>query len=97
MLIILQDNKNLEHDDICFGLRLLQVPFGDSSHQLSMPTEPCWAAALRARLSAQKFKRERKTAEGANTESADLLAGLILVFPVFAVNISFTMTLAVTS
>lgn len=62
-----------------------------------MPTQPCWAAALATWLSAQKFKREGKTAEGANTESAVLLVGLILVFPVFAVNVSFTMTLAVTS
>lgn len=78
-------------------IRFVASPVWSQQSTMSMKTQPCWVGALAAWLSAQKFKRERKTADRANTDRADLLVRLILVFPVFAVNISLIMTLAVTS
>lgn len=62
-----------------------------------MHAQPSWLAALGAWFPAQTFQRESKTAEEAKTDRVDVLVRLILVFPVFAVNVSFFVTLAVTS
>lgn len=73
-LTTLQHNKNSEHYELCFRLIFfvfLQIAFGDISQLCSC------MLGLTAWLSTQNFERERKTAEEANTERADILVRLI--------------------
>lgn len=91
ILIFLQHNKNSERYEICFRLNLLQAALGENSQLCPCMLSFARLLVLALWFSAQKFTGERRTAEEADTDRADLVT-LSLGFPAFAVNISFTMT-----